>query len=232
MKKFLSLFAFLIITVSGYALDLHIPKPVDMMMYSKPSSKSMYAVAKIYPVGWSKNGYFAFIQENDVEGRGGVAFSYIIINTITDKIVWNHLDDWVDSNDVNIKQSIERVKKVLSKHLMKYQIIQNRGVEFYSFPLIQGEQVFSPNIEIIKKQEKDPFLGDIQSVSIFMNKGTKKKRIFFKQNPRALSYWISGYFLSPYEKRILVSIGQEKWGFEGTEGSFIFSGSSLVLKYK
>ena len=232
MKKFLTLFTFFIITTSGYALDLQIPKSVDMMIFSKTPSKNMYTVSKIHPIGWSKNGYFALVQENEVEGRGGVEFSYIIINTLTDKILWNHLDDWLDAEDITIKQSIKRVKKVLVKHLAKYKIVQNVGVDFYPFPLKQDEQTFSPSINIIKKKEKDPFLGDIHSVSVFMNRETKKKKIFFKQNPNAFSYWVSGYFMSPYEKRILVSIGEEKWGFEGTEGHFIFSGCSLTDRYK
>ncbi len=212
MKSIISIFTFFLISVTGYAYELQIPKPVDMMKYSESPSEDMYSVSTIYPIGWSGNGYFAFIQEDEVAGRGGVKFLYIVISSTTDKIVWNYLDDWKNTNDVSVAKSIERVRKVLVEHLVKYQIVQNSGVELHPFPYHKDNQVFFPKIGISKKEDKHPFLGDIQSITIFMNRNEKKKRIYVKEDPGALSYWVSGYFASPFEKRILVSIGVEKWG--------------------
>ncbi len=222
----------MVFSFSVYAADLKIPMLVDMMIYSKSPSKNMYFVSEIYPIGWSKDGHFAYIEKNEVAARGGVKFSYFIINAVTDKVVWSFIDDWPNSNNATVVQSIERSNKSFEEKVNKYQIVQNAGVDLHAFPMSQGRQIFSPKIEIIKKKEKHPFLGDIQSVGVFMNKNKKRKRIFFKKDPGAFSYWITGYFISPFEERILVGIGEEKWGFEGTEGSIIFSGCSLKGGYK
>ena len=232
MKTAIAIISYLLFTLSAYALDLKTPAPVDMISHSKPPSKDMYFASEIYPVGWSKDGHFAFVQKNEVAGRGGIKFSYFIIDSVTDKVAWNYIDDWIDSNNTTIHQSIKKSKNRFKKQLEKYEIVQNRGIDLHAFPLNHGDQKFFPEIEILKKKESHPFLGDIKSVSIFMNKNTKRKRIFLKKDPGAFSYWITGYFASPFEKRILVGIGEEKWGHEGTEGHIIFSGCSLKSGYK
>ncbi len=44
--------------------------------------------------------------------------------------------------------------------------------------------------------------------------------------------WVSGYFMSPFEKRILVVVGRESYVFEGTEFFYHFFGCRLDTGFK
>ena len=221
--------------LSGYAFcqEVQIPAKADLMVFSRPMSSSMYAVAEIMPIGWSEDGKFAYAHRRSVAGRGGVLFSYIIVSSVTDEIVWKYEDDWPDSNTVTAAESVQRSREPIEVHLGKHNIVQGQGTTLNGFPLTREGASFEPELKVLRKAEKHPFLGDIASLGVHMVRdGAETKRILHRDDPGAFSYWIAGYFLSPFEPRILVVIGEEKWGFEGTEGDFIFSGCSLTRGFR
>ena len=229
MEKILTAILLCCFSFSAFGQEIHIQKNVNMMAFSKKPSSNMYAVSDIMPIGWSKDGKFAFVHKRSVAGRGGVIYSYIIINSVNDGIIWIYEDDWPNSDTVRVGKSIQKNQSIVVEQLKKYEIVQGQGTDLYDFPLLRDGAVYKPELKVRKKPEKHPFLGDIESLAVYMLRDDiKRKRIFYKDNPGAFSYWIAGYFLSPFEQRILVAIGEEKWGFEGTEGDFLFSGCSLT----
>lgn len=218
------------LTVS--ASSMNDPIRAQMMSFSDAPSDSIYFIAKIYPLGWSKQGHFALIQENEIAGRGGITFTYIIIDAVSDQLVWHYVDDWPGSSNISVRHSLDKQAGRLSKKLDQYGVVRNAGVRLSSFPIAFDKNTFFPSIDIKRKKARDPFYGDIEHLSVYVTDGQRSKKIFSKTDPGAFSYWIAGYFASPFENRILVAIGEEKWGFEGTEGSFIFSGCLLSSGFK
>ena len=76
MKKAFITILFCWISCSAFCQEIHIQKNIDMMAFSRKPSKNMYAVSDIMPIGWSKDGKFAFVHKRSVAGRGGVTFSH------------------------------------------------------------------------------------------------------------------------------------------------------------
>lgn len=228
MKKILALLLFSISCQLTHAYDIQLPHSVDMMAFSDITQhRDMYAVAEIMPVGWSESGIFAYIKKEHIAGRGGVMFTYVIMSAIDDETQWKLIDDWPESNEVSIQQSINKHASLLQEQFTKFGIVQNPNIELLHFPSRINNNTYRPEILITRNSKKDPFLGDIATVTVNMQKNDKKKRILYLKQPGALSFWIAGYFQSPFEDRIVVAIGEENWGFEGSEGGFIFSGCSL-----
>ncbi len=217
----------LIAALDLFGVDATPPKPAAMMAFSGKPGNNMYAVHEITPLGWSREGAFAYIETEYVEGRGGVLFTYVVLDAVNDRVLWRYEDDWPDSGDVELQVSMMKIEALLEAQLRHYGIIREAGIGLLGFPLREEGVQYTPKIALEKKAENDPFLGDIRSVSVYMHRDGSKKRIYHRNDPGALSYWIAGYFKSPFEPRILVAIGEERWGFEGTEGHFVFSGCSL-----
>lgn len=90
MKSAFTVILFFCFSCSAFSQEIHIQKNLNMMAFSKKPGKNMYAVSDIMPIGWSKDGKFAFVHKRSVAGRGGVIFSYIIINSVNDKIAWKY----------------------------------------------------------------------------------------------------------------------------------------------
>lgn len=209
------------------------PASVDIMAYSTRKPDGFFTVSEIFPVGWSRDGKFAYITKVSVGGRGGTLFTYFIVDTVTDKVVSEFEDDWSDSSDVSIEESIRKKMDIYSSQMHKYKILEGEGVRFFNFPIKDGGKTYEAKLEVVNKADEDPFLGSIQQVDVFVTlDGSISKRIYSKGDTRAYSYWIAGYFLSPFEKRALVIIGEEKRAFEGTHGDFIFSGCSLERGFR
>ena len=227
LKIVLITIGILIAALEGLSGEIIVPKPAAMMAFSEKPGNNMYAVHEITPLGWSRDGAFAYIETEYVEGRGGVLFAYVVLDAVNDRVLWRYEDDWPDSGDVELRVSMMKIGELLKAQLGRYGIIREEGVALQKFPLREAGMRFAPEIVLEKKVENDPFLGDIRSVSVYIYRDRVKKRIYYRKDPGVLSYWIAGYFKSPFEPRILVAIGEERWGFEGTEGHFVFSGCSL-----
>jgi len=229
MKRFFATTVLALVASASPAQEIQRPSDSGIMQFSERSGKSMYSVEDIFPIGWSERGSFAYVTRIQVAGRGGTLFSYFVVSAVTDDILWKLDDDWPATNSVSIDQSMARNRAALLQMLDRHSIRQGRGTRLREFPLVAEGVQYRPKIAVKKKKEGDPFLRrDIEQVSlhILRSDGTQKT-ILTKSDPGAFSYWTAGYFRSPYEPRILVAIGEQVPGFEGTEGHFLFSGCSL-----
>lgn len=213
-----------------------IPGFIDLMVYSEKPSSRMYEVKRIAPIGWSKDGKFGFIKEDPVEGRGGVIYRYTILNTVDDNVAWLQLHDTFDDENTNndFTLSYKKHKKTFLEALEKYNIIQGEGIKFLDFPYIEDKNnSYDIELKTTKWKKKNPFRGDIKTLKVYATlNSSKKKRISSKNKSIAFSYWVAGYFKSPFENRILVLVGEEEFGFEGTEGDFLFIGCHTKLGFK
>jgi len=98
----------------AFCQEIQIPTSTDVMAFSKRPSSSMYAVCDIFPMGWSEDGDFAYVHRRRVAGRGGVVFTYTIVNAVSDVIAWKHEDDWPRADTVSVSQSIARNRDTIA----------------------------------------------------------------------------------------------------------------------
>ncbi len=233
MKYIILIISIFLIPLTSQAANSEPLKFINLMAYSqKPESGMMYQADSIIPIGWSRSGYFAYIKEAPVEGRGGVIYTYVIFDSINDKIVWSTEHDIIDGTEDSFEISYKQFKPTFLKALQKFKIEQGEGTKFEKFPYksLEGSS-YTIELKTQKRLSKNPqdfFLGDIKSLKVNVLKDRNiKKKVYSKENLRAFSYWSAGYFKSPFEERILIVVGEEIYGFEGTEGKFIFIGCDL-----
>ncbi len=191
------------------------PYFTDIFKYKHIHSPLLYRYDKIASIGFSKNGKFAYVTEHEVEGRGGTLYTYKIINTINDKIIWKYEDDIKDIMDDPYKFSYARVKdrlqKALQEHKIKYVIQPLLRKVPYKF----DNNKISFAIKAISRKNKDGFNGNYLSLKVIARTNNGYKRVYYSKD-KAFSYSIMGVFKSPYEPRIVLILAKEFYGSEGT----------------
>lgn len=223
--------------LASYAQTISLPAPLDVMK-SVGNPERMYGYERIRPFGWSRDGKFAFLTEEDADGRGGIIFTYYVIDTVTDRKGWMLIDDSWDwdqeesDGEILAEASLSRNMKTLQAQFKKYKIVQMEKMELLPFPLTAIGSVFESKLQLESTEENTEFYS-IKSIRLEITRdGTRSKTIFRNGAVDALSVWISGCIMSPFEKRILVLIGEEKFVFEGSMAFFEFSGCDLENGYK
>ncbi len=195
-----------------------------------------FLVDKFYPIGWSKEGHFAFITEFADEGIGTYMFRIEIINLVNDKVEWWWESEPDEDNyrDDNWNDNYEMIKEKLNN----YGIIQKKNMEignvFFNY---KGKEF---NIKLDTKTEVDRDYGfDVivgTKISLQSPQLGSKKVYEYKEKDYSmiLSQLIAGYLMSPYEDRILIILKNERWGWEGIPSVVYFSltGSNLTTGFK
>jgi hypothetical protein len=196
----------------------------DLMQFSEVPPE-VYEIPAIYPAGWSPDGKFAYLQDRFVEVSGDMSTIYTILDAATGAAVFQE-------QEYNVYWAGERYyyEETAGKFhtaLEEQEVRIGKGIEFYPFPYVTEEERYSCEVETVPSEEGSPFHGVDSYDVIVYSELLGSKRIFRSENVSALSVWIAGYFLSPFEPRILVVVGEEQWEFDGTVVSFLFLGCDL-----
>lgn len=202
----------------------------EELIYNKQFSDD-FLYDKFYPIGWSKNGHFAYFTEYADEGIGGYMVKIEIINLVNDKVEWN----WeTPPDDDNYREEVWKDNyETFKEKLNEYEIIQKKDMEFGEVYFTYKGKEF--NIELKTKKQTDPDYGFdvIVGTEVFISSpqlGRKKVYSYTeKEYSMILSQMIAGYIMSPYEDRILIFIKNERWGWEGIPSVvyFTLTGSNL-----
>lgn len=235
------LFVFVIILNASFlsADNAKIPPVIDPFQYSVPGGtkysysapyNDIYGFPGMRIWGWSRSGKIAYSVERNIEGRGGTLIQFIIFDTVTDTTVYE-LN--IDSNDYTINQTpgnlinmlYELEKTKIINAMDKNNIVQ-RQTDFLPLPIKspKGEYNCFVNIE---QEEFPEFYDRIKEYRVNVSFNGKNKIIKNTTDVEAVSVYTCGYFLSPFENRAVVIIGEERWGFEGTELFYLLSGCNL-----
>lgn len=178
--------------------------------------------AQVYPIGWSKNGFFAYISLVYSDGAGTTSGNLIIKNLTTNK--FNSISDYgfvieydeYDTTYTHIKTMWQKNYKAIADSLMKYNIIQQKKFDDLSFPITTN--VDSLNYAIQHTHEDvDGVSGNVSFIVTIYSKIQGKKTIHEYHNSHSsfLMGNVIGYFKSPYENRIAVILTSEHRGWEG-----------------
>ncbi len=195
-----------------------------------------HLIDKLYPIGWSKSGKFAYATETSDEGIGVYMFKIEVINLINDEIEWS----WeTEADEENYREEIWKDNyKEFKKYLNKHEIIQKKNIELGElFFKYKGKEY---NLDLITKNDVDPDFGFeiiVETKILLRSPQLGQKTVFEyeeKNYSMILNQMIAGYIMSPYEDRILVVLKNERWGSEGIPSViyFTFSGSNLYTGFK
>ncbi len=194
---------------------------------------------KIYPLGWSKDGRFAYIRFQDwADGIGNyIDFKVIVHNLVNDtaETVYriyecNEIYGFFKEYGMKVKEedygnypnhakifhAIWKKDGVLiSKKIAQYGIVQT-GLEMKPFPYKSGKTSIDCRLEIDNTDLSLDTFGYYRWFKLWAESaGNGKKLIARSTNDMFINAEIAGYLKSPFEDRIAVVILKTYRGFEG-----------------
>ena len=195
-----------------------------------------YLFDKFYPIGWSKDGHFAYIVEPADEAAGLYFFEFVIQNMISDKKVWT----WKPKDEVeegSVKQMWKDYAMVFAEKLNQYGIIQQKDIKIEPTEFTNGGNKFK--ITIDNKMETCDFGFDVvKATDVFIKSPELGSKRIYSYTEKEISYTLSkivaGVIKSPYEDRIAVIVKTEINGYEGPPNviSQFLVGANLKESFK
>lgn len=205
------------------------------LVYTPQHDKTLYH--KFYPIGWSREGKFAYISEPADEACGCYFFKIVIQDMITDDKVW----EW-KYNDNGAGDDMKTVwwknLRTFNEKLHENKIIQLQDIEI-------GPPVFQYDnrkyyIDLDTKLREDPDYGfDVMQRAIINIRSPQlgKKTIYNyyeRKYAMVLNTMLIGHIKNPYEDRVCIIHTEERRGYEGPPNVVYFklSGCDLVEGYE
>lgn len=212
---------------------------IDLWIADRPGY--LYSVPDVEPVGWSRDGHFAYRLSRPLAGVGGTRWEFAIVNAVTDEVVFfERFDDTAEPRASEVEESpgrLDAVQRSFVDALGRYAIVPDRGIVFRPFPIETEDGRYTVEVEtecaLVERTPMDYVESwVVRVVRESASGGRTSKRITGGDEIRAASLVPLGAFTSPYEPRMLVVIGREAYVFEGTEAFYLFSGAHLTYGFE
>jgi hypothetical protein len=201
-----------------------------------------------YPIGWSKDGKFAYYSEPADEACGCYFAKLVILDLRNDKVLWsfdyNGMDEQ-NEDEKNVPKSINdlwrRNRKLFSDKLREHNIVAQRPFNLLLFPINQAGDQLRADLAIKENKDEETRLYGIvsQATLQLISKRNGKKTILDKKydsedDPQPLEMKVMGYTKSPFEPRIAVLLIEVHRGYEGPPHTTHIKivGSSLSSGFK
>ncbi len=200
-------------------------------------SVSEVLVDKFYPLGWSRDGNFAYLIEPADEGLGSYMVGIIIVNLVSDEVLWS----WFTEPSVDEELYREDIWKKhydeFKEKLNKYDIVQVRNIRLEDtyFSIDQTDYIL--RLETKTKKDKDLNIDLVNQSDVYIKSPQMGEKLIttIKYEPSfILSQQIAGCLVSPFEDRIVVILKNERWGYEGPPDVVEFEvyGTNLITGFK
>lgn len=188
---------------------------------------------RIYPIGWSEDGDFAYVSLPPDEACGCLFFDVIIQNMVTDQILW-HLKYNDEGEGDNLQSAWWKHKNDIIKNLKENKIIPKNRIKLLNFPYTMNNTTFDKKYDIEYTVDAD-FGFDVvkqQKLTVIAD-DTKSKTIFnYTEDDYSmlLHSEVLGFLKSPFEERIAIIMLNKQRGYEGPPHTvhLKFSGCSLT----
>ncbi len=188
-----------------------IPKPLKYTAVNEN-----FIVDKFYPIGWSQDGYFAYIYEASDQGMGYSFFDFVIISAKDNKIIWQNA---AGAENCNTDSIWNRYKLLIKNKLTEYKIIQQENFELGKLNFTKDKNNYSLSLENNTTLNTDYGFDVITETYLFLttNNQTKQKIYEYKETeyPMILGQVIAGQILCPYNDYLVTILRNEHWGYEG-----------------
>ena len=183
-----------------------------------------------YPIGWSKDGKFAYYSE-PVDEACGCYFAYLAITDLrTDKVIWDFKYDQSDDADpatgkmlgsADMKALWKKNQKLFSEKLAENGIVTSRSEMLGKTFTVGGKSYTAKLVEKLgKNPEEDYRRVDYYTVGLSSPKLGSKK-LFTSEDHTKKEHWfmlnagLIGAIKSPYEDRVAIIVVEVKRGYEG-----------------
>lgn len=204
-----------------------VPKLLDLNGLGNPPEPDENGYVPIltgnfYPIGFSKNGKFAYYVEPPDEACGCYIAELIIQDLRTDKILWEYryMDDQADApGDETLETHWKKNEKKFSEQLNKYGIEHQEQFVQHNPSISFGNDIFAPELDV--NIETDGGFEVDGTVTLWLKSKKKGKKIIYEKtyNPKDTNGFrnadVSGVLKSPFESRVAVIIVEEQRGWEG-----------------
>lgn len=230
---------------SGIAEPFQKPERLKLTGIGEPDPNGRwedqkYITASFYPIGWSRDGKFAYLVVPADEACGCLTIHIFIQDLRTDKVIWRETYDGEVEPEVpeTLDTAWPRVEKEYSAKLRRYGIEQADKFELIHPAIRLGNDVLTPEVMV-----------DIETDGVFEVDGTVTVRMLSQRNGEKIISWIryhkkdvnsirnaeiAGSLLSPFERRAAVILIEEHRGYEGPPNitSIRVVGSTLTTGFK
>lgn len=174
---------------------------------------------KFYPIGWSKDGKFAFYLEPADEACGCYFAELIIQDMRTDKILWQRSYNSEENAEETLKDYWKKNQKEFSRKLARYGIKAENQFELLSSSIEYQKDILTPEFEDNTSLDEE---GAVKgNVSLRLNSKDKGKKTLYEKTYSEKDYdsfrgaEISGILRSPFEPRAAIIIVETHRGYEG-----------------
>lgn len=211
--------------------DFELPKELT---YTRLGEGFLYD--KLFPIGWSKDGKFAYITEPADEASGMYWFEIIILDIVNDKVYWSWKPD--ESEEGDLQTIWKENYDLFAKHLNKAEIAQTKNFELKQPKSSYKGNDYETVLETKTETDADFGFEVVREVQIKFISPELGEKTFYNQKTDPLSYVVSaytpGYLLSPYDDRVVVICTKERPGYEGPPNVVYFEliGSDLIRGFK
>lgn len=199
---------------------------------------------KFYPIGWSKDGKFAYYYEPVDEACGCYFANLVIQDMRSDKVVWEFeydQDKLADEQgnmppEDNIRKLWNKNRKLFSEKLAENGIVASNAFQMLNPTFTLGGRSYSAKSSIKwgKNADYDENVVNVLHV-MFTAPGTGSKKIYTHDRSKeefnfSLNAGIIGALKSPYENRVAIIAMTVERGWEGPphNGNILIAGADLT----
>jgi hypothetical protein len=256
MIRFLLLTVILFITAPVHSQDKSsvrtFSNPVELKLRVNRSDYNRknelggnFEVESFYPIGWSKDGKFAYYTEPVDEACGCYFGKLVIADLKNDSVAWQF--DYTSEEESESKSrkpgSLAALwkanRKLFSAKLRENNIEPHHAVRVLPFPITYKTDRFTPSLSFERKpmSEADRIYGDISRVTVVVSSLQNGKKTVFDENypeGKPLYAGMIGYLKSPLESRVAIILVEIYRGYEGPPhvGAVRIVGVSLDRNFK
>ncbi|GIU81169.1 MAG: hypothetical protein D6687_10185 [Acidobacteria bacterium] len=219
------LFIFLVLASSSilYAQAHEQPKLLKFEEFTEMEKEKSLIVEKFYPIGWSKDGKFAYLVEPADEACGCYFAKVVVQDLRSDKKLWSYSYVGKEGAKESIDTFWKSNKKKISQKLRKYGII---ALSTGGFALIKGDIRWRDNLlraelKVTKNPDIEDDFNKISSIVLELISERKGRKTIYAERFGPKSYSgildarVVGYLKSPFEARVAFILVKVRRGYEG-----------------
>lgn len=214
--------------------------------YFEDASVDGLLTESFYPIGWSKDGKFAYYLEPVDEACGCYFAKLFILDLKTDKVLWSY--DYSSDDQENPEKSPQSLQalwkekqKQFSDKLREYDIKPQGSAALLLFPIKhEGDQLTS-DLKLKQKEDKPANTFGVGHAALQLSSERRGKKTVFEKTYTVeqdgvlpLEMKVLGYVQSPFEPRIALILIEVGRGYEGPPhvARIRVVGSSLTTGFK
>lgn len=191
---------------------------------------------KFYPIGWSKDGNFAYLIEPADEALGNYMMGIVIISTVSNEVLWDWYTEPEVEEDLYREEIWSKEYDKFKEKLNKYKIIQQRNIKLHDAYFNYKEKDYVVWLETDLVKDADFGIDLVGGSTLYIKSPQMGKKEIINRKYEAsmiLTQQIAGCLISPYEDRIAVIVRNERIGYEGPPNIIEFEvfGTNLTTSF-